>query len=306
LYGSEEFAASYAQALAGGTATAPIAIGSSRTVAGSLNALIVTYKLSSSWTALAHNSKRTRNTILEKLRTGPWGSVLVRDLASKHIRAILDRVDRGHAKKHLLKTLRNLFAYAVEIGIVEGDPSVGIRIKTPKSEGHHTWTAEEIEQYRAHHPLGTEARLTLELALETASRRVEVAKIGRQHIRDGRIRIARAKGCNAVDLAIPPALAAAIAAMPVTDHLAFLPYTANHLGAKFAEWTTEAGLPSRCRLHGLRKARATQLAERGASTHQIMAVTGHKSVAEVERYAAKFNRRQAADAAMALLTKTGT
>jgi hypothetical protein len=36
-----------------------------------------------------------------------------------------------------------------------------------------------------------------------------------------------------------------------------------------------------------------------------MAVTGHKSLAEVQRYADKFNRRKAADAAMALL-RTGT
>jgi len=37
-----------------------------------------------------------------------------------------------------------------------------------------------------------------------------------------------------------------------------------------------------------------------------MAITGHKSLSEVQRYADKFNRRQAADAAMARLLKTGT
>jgi hypothetical protein len=37
-----------------------------------------------------------------------------------------------------------------------------------------------------------------------------------------------------------------------------------------------------------------------------MAVSGHKSLQEVQRYADRYNRRQAADAAMALLLKTGT
>ena len=45
-----------------------------------------------------------------------------------------------------------------------------------------------------------------------------------------------------------------------------------------------AGLPARCVLHGLRKAAARRLAEAGCSPHQIMAITGHKSLDEVQRY----------------------
>ena len=103
----------------------------------------------------------------------------------------------------------------------------------------------------------------------------------------------------------------ALTAMPATDHLTYVvarngePHSPEALGKKFAEWATAAGLPPRCRLHGLRKARTAQLASLGASPHVIMAVTGHKSLSEVQRYADKFNRRKAADAAMALL-KTGT
>src|SRR5262249_11842184 len=159
------------------------------------------------------------------------------------------------------------------------------------SDGFHTWNDEEIAQYRAHWPLGSEARLVLEFGLETASRRCEVVRLGRQHVKGGRIRIQRAKGCSAVDIPVSPELADAIAAMPATDHLTYLvarngePYRPDQLGKKFAEWATEAGLPPHCRMHGLRKARTAQLASRGASAHVIMAVTGHKSLAEVQRYA---------------------
>lgn len=54
------------------------------------------------------------------------------------------------------------------------------------------------------------------------------------------------------------------------------------LGNKMREWCDEAGLPD-CTSHGLRKAIARRLAEAGASPHEIMAVTGHTTLAEVTR-----------------------
>jgi integrase len=45
-----------------------------------------------------------------------------------------------------------------------------------------------------------------------------------------------------------------------------------------------AGLPPRCVPHGLRKVAARRLAEPGCSASEIMAITGHKTLAEVERY----------------------
>ncbi|HEY2226785.1 MAG TPA: hypothetical protein VGI22_03415 [Xanthobacteraceae bacterium] len=174
---------------------------------------------------------------------------MTRDLGQKHVRAILDSVAAGHARKHWLKTLRGLFAYAIEIGLRDDDPSTGIKVKVAASDGYHTWSDEEIAQYRGHWSLGSEPRLVLEFALETASRRCEVVRLGRQHVRAGRIKIARAKGCNAVDIPLAPELAAALAAMPATDHLTYLisrkgePYSPEALGCKFADWAT-AGRPA--------------------------------------------------------------
>jgi enterobacteria phage integrase len=45
-----------------------------------------------------------------------------------------------------------------------------------------------------------------------------------------------------------------------------------------------AKLPARCKAHGLRKASARRLAEAGCSAKQIAAITGHKTLAEIERY----------------------
>jgi integrase len=308
LYGSEEFAESYRLAMGGSIAVAPREVGSGRTLPGSLNHLIVSYLKSSQWAALSTNTRRTRKPILEQLRGGRWGNVLVRDLQVRHVRRILDDQQQPHARHHWLKALRGVFAFAIaELQQIEHDPSAGIKLARPQSDGYHTWEDAEIEQYRAHWSLGSEQRLVLEFALETASRRAEIIHLGRQHVRGGRIVIRRLKGSRGVDIPLTTALRAAIEAMPDNGRLTYLvnasgqPYSPNWLGVNFARWAQAAGLPACCRLHGLRKSRTAQLAERGATAHQIMGVTGHKSLSEVQRYADKFDRRRAADAAMALL-----
>ena len=55
--------------------------------------------------------------------------------------------------------------------------------------------------------------------------------------------------------------------------------------------------------HGLRKAIAARLAEQGASAHEIMAVTGHKTLEEVERYTREAERKKLADSAMSKFKK---
>src|SRR5262249_55937791 len=44
-----------------------------------------------------------------------------------------------------------------------------------------------------------------------------------------------------------------------------------------------AGLPPECSFHGLRKAALTRLADAGKTVHQIAAVSGHKTLKEIER-----------------------
>src|SRR5262249_7833594 len=60
----------------------------------------------------------------------------------------------------------------------------------------------------------------------------------------------------------------------------------------------DAGLPSRCKPHGLRKAAARRLAEAGCSASEIMAITGHKTLAEGERYTRAAEQERLARAAI--------
>ena len=63
------------------------------------------------------------------------------------------------------------------------------------------------------------------------------------------------------------------------------------------KWCDRAGLEA-CSAHGLRKACARRLAESGATPHEIMSITGHKTLAEVQRYTEAAVREGLADSAM--------
>jgi integrase len=70
-------------------------------------------------------------------------------------------------------------------------------------------------------------------------------------------------------------------------------------GNWFRDRCDEAGLPQ-CAAHGLRKAAATILAERGATDCQLMAVFGWESAKEATKYTKAANRKRLAAAAMRL------
>jgi integrase len=144
----------------------------------------------------------------------------------------------------------------------------------------------------------------MEFALETASRKGEVVRLGPQHVRNGRIRIERTHGSEDVDIPISPALQAACEAMP-KSHLTYIvtaygkPRSKYGLGNDFAKWATAAGLPARCRLHGLKKSAMRRLAEAGNTAHELMAISGHKTLTEVQRYTSAADKKQLAASGMA-------
>jgi integrase/recombinase XerD len=71
------------------------------------------------------------------------------------------------------------------------------------------------------------------------------------------------------------------------------------LGNDFGKWVTEAGLPTCCRLHGLKKGGMRRLAESGNTTHELMAISGHKTLSEVQRYTDDADRKRLAESGMA-------
>jgi integrase len=135
--------------------------------------------------------------------------------------------------------------------------------------------------------------------------------MGRQHIRGRMMSMPRQKTGVPFNVEITPRLREAIDAMPASNHLAFLvtaqgkPFTAAGLGNWFRDVCRAAKLPERCTTHGLRKAAATYLAEKGATDHELMAWFGWTSISQAQVYTKAANRKLMAQSAAKLISGTG-
>jgi hypothetical protein len=128
-----EFMAAYEAALAG--RSAPIEIGSQRTLPGTINALIVAYYRSDAFLkALAPETQRMRRNILERFRTD-HGDKRVATLEHRHVVKLLEE-RRPHAQKNWLKTLRGLMAFAIAEGYRPNDPTANVKVVRVKSRTH--------------------------------------------------------------------------------------------------------------------------------------------------------------------------
>src|SRR5262249_3717805 len=142
----------------------------------------------------------------------------------------------------------------------------------------------------------------------TAQRRGNVCRMGAQHIRNGCIYVRQQKTGTELLIPISSELATVFAVTPAT--LTFLttergtPFDPNDFGRWFRRQCDAAGLPKHCVPHGLRHAAASRLAEAGASTNQIAAITGHTSLREVARYTQAADRTRMAKQAAELMANT--
>ena len=278
----------------------PLQIGGSKTKPGTVSAVIVAYYYDQSFLALAPSTQRPLRGILERFRA-EHGDDRIALLQRQHIIALL-RSKKRFAARHWLKAIRALMKYAVEIGLRGDNPATNIKLPNLKTDGYHSWTEAEIEQFQARHGPGTKARLALTLLLYTGQRRGDVIRMGRQHINDGVVYVRQQKTGKELDIPIHAALAAIIAGTPA-DHLNLLttqtgkPFSPAGFGNWFRDRCNEAGL-RHCSAHGLRKAAARRLAEAGCTMHEIAAITGHASLSEIQRYTRAADQKRLALSAM--------
>jgi hypothetical protein len=171
LPGSREFMEAYQRAL--DSQQAPV--GATRTKAGTVNAAIIGYYDSMMFFgSLAQSTQAIRRQILERFRVD-HGDKPIALLPKKFIVLSLDRLKPSVAV-NWLTAIRHLMQYAVSANLCESDPTQGIKLKTPKSDGIYTWTEQEIGAYEAAHPIGTKPRLAFALGLYTAQRRNDVLR----------------------------------------------------------------------------------------------------------------------------------
>ncbi len=310
LPGSAEFQKAYADAIARTKpGLAPVA--GEKKAQGSLAWLCMKYYASAEFNQLDQRTQYVRRLILEGLCNKGAEPLPYARLTSLSILQWRDsKVDKPEAANGLIKALRQLFAFAVEYRYVARNPAKDVKYLKNFSEGHHSWSEEEIEQFRAYHPVGSRALLALSLLLYTGQRRSDIVMLGEKNRMGKFLKFTQQKNNRRkpVHLVLPlhPELERILEATPSTGETYLLtefgkPFTSNGFGNRFRKWCDEAGLPDHCSAHGLRKAAAARLAEAGATELEIRAVTGHQTSHEVNRYTKAANQKRMAEAGMSKL-----
>ena len=84
-----------------------------------------------------------------------------------------------------IKAMRQVFKWGVVKGYAPLNPAREVSYFKSGSEGFHTWTVDEVQQFEERHPIGTKARLAFAHLLYTGQRRSDVIQFGKQHGKRG-------------------------------------------------------------------------------------------------------------------------
>lgn len=268
-------------------------------------ALVAKYKKTEIPAINSEKSKKTVTGILDRFVAKHGTKSVIRMSVDDCVTEVFGKMkDRPGAHNDLLKRFRILMKFAIDLEWRTTDPSR--RIKPMKLGSYHTWNEEEIELFEKRFEIGTRERTAFELFLHTGQRVSDVCKMSWRDYDEakGTIRVVQTKSQaeqndTHLEIVCNPDLVEALAAWKATCLREKRPvslkqtivttergtdYTAQTIGDWMSKLIDRAELPDRCVSHGLRKAACRRLAEAGCSASEIMSITGHTTLREVERY----------------------
>jgi integrase len=275
--------------------------------AGTIAAAVRGYYGSTEFKSLAESTQTIYRNVLNRF-VDKHGDGPIAGIQARHVNNLIDEMaDRPSAASNFRKRLKAVMDYAVSAGMRSDNPVVVAKRVKLKTTGHRTWTEGDITAFRKRH-VGTPLRLAFEVLLHTGLRRSDAVRLGWKHLTKDGFVISTKKSQGHVELCIPVhADLARYIAECSKDGPAFI--TTIHGRARsekaFSAWISEAaadaGLPPRSSPHGVRKAACRRLAEAGCTALEIMSITGHTDIREIERYCREAARKKLAAAAMTKL-----
>jgi len=286
--------AAYQAAIAGKEPSVPAKAANAN---GTLAWLIDRWKESANWENAAPATRRQRENILKHVIENAGTEPFVR-IRTKHImNGMAKRKDTPFAANNFLKTMKALFKWAVAADYIEQNPAQNVEMMSKATDGFPPWSLADVERYRARWALGTRQRLAFEVLFNTGLRRGDAVRMGRQHVKDGVASLKAEKTGTDLFVPITPTLLEAIDAGPTGD-LAFIagengrPLSKESFGNYFREWCAEAGAEGSA--HGLRKLRASMMADSGASEKELQAAFGWTSAGMSQIYTRAADRKRLA------------
>lgn len=275
-----------------------------------IDALLTAYRSSPEWSALAKTTRATYMIYLKELEK--VGGVLVADVTRRDVRVVLDRMTatRGAAAAaYFVKVTSMLLSWAVERDWIPFNPLA--RMKLPRGGSLPAWLWEEADEAQAKLP--EHLRRVVVLARYTGQRRGDLIAMTWRAFDGTTIRVRQQKTGEELVIPCHPVLRmellrwkAEARSLTILTNMLGQPWTPQHLSHSLPKSLRRIGLRDRINVHGLRKLAAASLAEAGCSTHEIMAITGHRTLAMVDHYTRSANQRRLANAAIVRLSSDKT
>lgn len=294
--GSPEFLEAYRRALAAGSENADSRDATllTKSSPGTLDALRELYLGSAEFKTLRASTQRETKYVIDAIcrvahpKSGTRGKGLTADLQRRHILKWRDGMaDKPGAANKMMRVLKIFLNFAVERGLRPDNPANGIKLL--KAGHFRSWTDSELAAFEARWPLGTLERTGYALALYTAQRREDLARMKWQDIAGEVILVRQSKTGAELQIHMHPELRKVLSAVHPHHEAAILAgkrgkaLSPVYFGHRMATAIDAAGLPGDCVLHGLRKAAARIVRELGGDVASMTGHTSHQMVHEYTR-----------------------
>jgi integrase len=265
----------------------------------SVEAVVREYLKSPEFLDLSPNSRELYRHYIDTLRRA-IGAHPIASVTRRHILAIRDaQAHKPSAANMAVKVARVLLAFAMDRELRTDNPAQ--RVKALKVGcGHRTWSPSDIDHFLAYAP--PDMTMALKLGLYTGQRLGDVLKMTWADYDGTAMRVVQSKTGERLWIPAARELRAALGAWP-RQGLLILGLKRPTFRDHWRKVILAAGLDG-LTYHGLRYTAAAKLAEAGCDVRQIAAITGHRSLAMLQKYTRGADQKRLAGAAIRKLERT--
>ena len=284
--------------------------------------LIAAWQMSPRWGNLAPASQNSYARAVRHLAA--LSAVNVREIGRRDLLALRDAIVKASgpgAARGFVSAVGSMWAFAVDYSW-EVQPAITSRMLVDLPKGElPPWTAADVDLAIRHLP--ERLRRAVVLALHTGQRRSDLIAMNWPDYDGHTIPVVQEKTGTKLVIPVVAELKAELDAWKpsvidlagrargtilVTDRGEA--WSDTNLSAQMNIWLAKVpGFPAGRNIHGVRYLAAASLAQAGCTVHEIMSITGHRTIAMVQKYTQAVDQTKSALAAVAKLAayraKTG-
>jgi integrase len=269
-----------------------------------LGSIIEKYIASGDFKSKAPATIRSYRKVLDRLKE-ICGTALIADLQERHVRGIRKRFTSTSRADLAVMLLGMLWTYAKEVLAMDlgVNPAIDIQRLHRRGWSHEPWPDWVIEKFESEANPRPNAQLALMLLLYTGQRASDVVRMRWSDYDGSGIAVRQLKTGTPLWIRCHAKLKAALDHTPRVSEFILTNrygngYKAGGLCDMISAGTAEIGAKE-CTAHGLRCNAATALADAGCSVPEIMAITGHRTFREAQRYTSYRDQKKLSDRAIA-------